>query len=62
MASAAQVAIDSDKAAQEGSFITAGLKVAGAVASIGLAPFTGGASLAVGAAAAAAMSGTGGLY
>jgi len=56
MASAAQVAIDADKAAQEGSFITAGLKVAGAVASVGLAPFTGGASLA-GLASLASMGG-----
>jgi hypothetical protein len=45
-----------------GDFIGSALKGAAAVASIALAPVTGGASLAVGAAAAAAMSGTGGLY
>jgi hypothetical protein len=48
--------------AQTGDFISGALKGVAAVASIGLAPVTGGASLAVGAAAAAAMSGTGGLY
>jgi hypothetical protein len=35
---------------------------ASSLASLGLAPLTGGASLAVGAAAAAAPTGTGGLY
>lgn len=50
------------KTAQIGDFISGALKGVAAVASIGLAPFTGGASLAVGAAAAAATSGTGGLY
>jgi hypothetical protein len=45
-----------------GDFIGAALKGVAAVASLGLAPVTGGASLAVGAAAAAAPTGTGGLY
>jgi hypothetical protein len=45
-----------------GDFAGALLKGAGAVASLALAPVTGGASLAVGAAAAAATSGTGGLF
>jgi hypothetical protein len=45
-----------------GDFAGAALKGAAAIASIALAPETGGASLAVCAAAAAATSGTGGLY
>lgn len=45
-----------------GSFISGAIKGVGAIASIALAPVTGGASLAVGAAAAAAVSGTGGSY
>jgi hypothetical protein len=48
--------------AEIGDFASGALKGVAAVASIGLAPVTGGASLAVGAASAAAMSGTGGLY
>ena len=45
--------------------ITAGLKAIEGIASIGLAPFTGGASLAIGGAAASAVGdakGIGGLY
>jgi hypothetical protein len=45
-----------------GDFVGALLKGAGAVASLVAAPVTGGASLSVGASAAAALSGTGGLY
>lgn len=45
-----------------GDFAAAALKGAAAVASLVAAPVTGGTSLAVGAAAAAALSGTGGLY
>lgn len=44
------------------SDVTGALKIATGIASIFAAPFTGGASLAIGAAAAAAPSGTGGLY
>jgi hypothetical protein len=43
-----------------GDFISAAIKGVAAVASIGLAPVTGGASLAVGSAAASALTGTGG--
>jgi hypothetical protein len=60
-----QLAIQTQQAADQkatGDFISSAIKGVAAVASIGLAPFTGGASLAVGAAAAGAMSGTGGLY
>jgi hypothetical protein len=45
-----------------GDFVSSALKGAAAVASLVAAPVTGGASLAVGAAAAAATTGTGGLY
>jgi hypothetical protein len=45
-----------------GDFISSALKGVAAVASLALAPVTGGASLAIGAAAAAAPTGTGGLY
>jgi hypothetical protein len=48
--------------AATGDFIGSLLKGAAAVASIALAPATGGVSLAVGADAAAALTGTGGLY
>lgn len=61
-AEAAGVAAEGAKAAETGSFISGALKGVAAIASIGLAPLTGGASLALGAAAAGAMSGTGGLY
>jgi hypothetical protein len=54
--------VQAGKDAATGDFIFSLIKGVTAVASIGLAPVTGGASLAVGAAAAAAMSGTGGLY
>jgi hypothetical protein len=48
--------------AEIGDFVSGALKGVAAVASVALAPATGGLSLAVGPAAAAAMSGTGGLY
>jgi hypothetical protein len=60
-----QLAAETKSAGQTaatGDFIGSLIKGVTAVASIGLAPVTGGTSLAVGAAAAAAMSGTGGLY
>jgi hypothetical protein len=60
-----QLAIDTQKAANQqakGDFISSAIKGVAAVASLALAPATGGASLAIGSAAAAAMSGTGGLY
>jgi hypothetical protein len=44
------------------NFGSAALSAVSGIASVGLAPFTGGASLALGAAATAATSGTGGLY
>jgi len=62
MSVAAHMAADAENQAATGSTITGILKGVAAVASIGLAPFTGGASLAIGSAAAAATSGTGGLY
>jgi len=48
MASAAQVAIDADREAADNSMITGVIKLGAAAASIGLAPFTGGASLMIG--------------
>jgi hypothetical protein len=60
-----QLATQTQKVANQqatGDFVTSAMKGVAAVASLALAPVTGGASLAVGAAAAAAMSGTGGLY
>jgi|SRR5579863_143654 len=50
------------KTAEIGDFISGAIKGVAGIASIGLAPATGGASLAVGPAAAAALTGTGGLY
>jgi len=54
--------VQAGKDAATGDFIGGLVKGVAAVASVGLAPVTGGTSLAVGAAAGAAMSGTGGLY
>jgi hypothetical protein len=65
MSTAAHMAADAENTAATGSTITGILKGVAAVASIGLAPFTGGASLAGGAAAESAIgdaSGIGGLY
>jgi hypothetical protein len=65
MAGAARMAADAADKAAEGSTITGIIKGVAAVASIGLAPFTGGASLAVGGAALSAVgdaNGIGGLY
>jgi hypothetical protein len=60
-----QLAMQTQQAADTaatGDFISSALKGVAAVAGIVLAPATGGASLAVGADAAAALTGTGGLY
>jgi hypothetical protein len=60
-----QLAVQTQAAADQkaqGDFFSSALKGVAAVASLAMAPATGGASLAVGAAAASAMSGTGGLY
>jgi murein L,D-transpeptidase YcbB/YkuD len=60
-----QLAAQTQQAANNqasGDFVSSLIKGAAAVGSLLTAPVTGGASLAVGAAAASAMSGTGGLY
>ena len=65
MAQAARMAADAEDKAAKGSTITGIIKGAAAVASVFLAPVTGGASLAIGAAATSALgdaNGAGGLY
>jgi hypothetical protein len=65
MQAAATQAGNAENQAATGSEIRSGIKAIAGIASIGLAPFTGGASLAIGAAATSAMgdaSGIGGLY
>ena len=65
LASAAQMAADAENNAATGSTISGIFKGVAAIASIGLAPFTGGASLAIGGAAESAVgdpNGIGGLY
>lgn len=57
MAKAARMAADAEDTASTGSMITGIMKGITAVASIGLAPFTGGASLAVGAGVTAGLDG-----
>ena len=55
MAAAADLAAHRDEQAATGSMITAGIKGVAAIASVGLAPFTGGASLALGGVAASLL-------
>lgn len=60
-----RLAVDTQHVADQqatADFFSSAIKGAATVASLFAAPMTGGASLAIGAAAASAMSGTGGLY
>lgn len=62
MAKAAQVAADAANEASDSSMITGIIKGIGAIASIGLAPFTGGASLAIGAGVTAGLDGLAAIH